>query len=409
MSLEMAALEVRRLDKPGWYAVGGVAGLGLNVSPTGQGRSWVLRTTINGTRRAIGLGPYPEISLAVAREKAREMREQIRQGIDPIATKRELRRQRMADAIKAVTFGEAAARYIDAHGPSWRNAKHRAQWGSSLAQHAAILTPLNVSHIETAHVVAALQPIWQTRTETASRVRGRIESVLDWATVQGLRAGENPARWRGHLDHLLPAPNKVKRVEHHRALPYAELSAFMQRLKEVSGMGVKALEFAILTAARSGEVRGAVWSEIDFKASAWNVPANRMKAGRPHRVPLSEQAMALLAALPRLDGTDLIFWAPRGGQLSDMTLTAVLRRIGVDATVHGFRSTFRDWAAERTAYPREIAESALAHVNGDRVESAYLRTDHFERRAKLMQEWAKFAHSSKGIVAIAPIQEKVAV
>ena len=407
VSKALSALEVSRIIKPGWRAVGTVAGLGLNVSPTGGGRSWVLRTTIDGTRRAIGLGAYPEVTLKRAHEKAREIREQIGQGIDPIAVRQEQKRQRLADAIKSITFGECAANYITSHAPSWKNVKHRQQWENTLAQHAEKLTPLAVGHIETVHVMEVLHPIWQTRTETASRLRGRIEQVLDWATVQGLRKGENPARWRGHLDMLLPAPNRIKAVEHHRALPYAELGALMPRLKEVSGMGVRALEFAILTAARSGEVRGATWAEIDLHAKMWNVPANRMKAGRPHRVPLSNQAIALLKNLPRLDGSDLIFWAPRGGQLSDMTLTAVLRRLSVEATTHGFRSTFRNWAAERTNYPREIAETALAHINGDRVEAAYLRTDHFERRARLMQEWADFAYAPTAARAIVtPIRSK---
>lgn len=389
----LSALEVSRIRDIGWNAVGTVAGLGLHISRTGEGRSWILRMMVNGKRRDIGLGAYPEITLARAYEKAREMRAQVAVGIDPLAEREAEKRRRLAEAVTIISFGECAARYINTHAPSWKNAKHRQQWENTLAQHAASLTPLAVRDIETAHVMAVLQPIWQTRTETATRLRGRIEKILDWATVQGLREGANPARWRGHLDHLLAAPRRIKTVEHHRALPYAELGAFMQRLKAAEGMGARALEFAILTAARSGEVRGATWSEIDLKAKVWEVPANRMKAGRAHRVPLNPQAIALLKGLPRLEGTDLVFWAPRGGQLSDMTLTAVLRRMEVDATTHGFRSTFRDWAAEQTNYPREVAEAALAHVNADRVEAAYLRTDHFDRRTRLMAEWGRYTTS----------------
>lgn len=243
--------------------------------------------------------------------------------------------------------------------------------------------------------MAVLEPIWREKNETASRLRGRIELVLDWATARGLREGLNPARWRGHLDKLLPKPSKVQKVEHFSALAVAEVGAFMERLRAVEGMGARALEFAILTAARSGQVRGAKWEEIDLATRVWIVPADRMKAGREHRVPLSEQAIALLQALPRVDGGDLVFPGRTGGMLSEMTLTAVLRRMKVGAVPHGFRSTFSDWAAERTAHPSEVREMALAHAVGDKVEAAYRRGDLFEKRRHLMADWAAFLQTAE--------------
>ena len=255
------------------------------------------------------------------------------------------------------------------------------------------------------HVVKILEPIWNTKTETATRLRGRIESVLDWATVRGFRHGENPARWKGHLDKILPKPSKVTKVEHHVALPVDDIGAFMAELRKREGVAARALEFAILTAARSGEVRGATWSEIDLDSGVWIIPGERMKAGREHRVPLSEGAIKLLQALPRFGHTDLVFVAPRGGMLSDMTMTAVMRRMEVDAVPHGFRSTFRDWAAERTAYPRDVAEMALAHTIGDKVEAAYRRGDLFEKRCRMMADWAAFCNT-KVTGDVVPINRK---
>jgi integrase len=247
-----------------------------------------------------------------------------------------------------------------------------------------------VRDVGQAHITTILEPIWLTKTETASRVRSRIELVLDWATTRGFREGPNPARWRGHLDKLMPKPTKVSKVEHHRALPAAAMGSFMVDLRVAEGMGARALEFAILTAARSGEVRGAEWGEIDLDGALWTVPADRMKSGREHRVPLSRAALKVLRALPRLKGSPLVFWSGNGSSLSDMTLSAVTRRMGVNAVPHGFRSTFRDWAAESTDFPREVAEAALAHVLPDRTEAAYRRGDLFTKRAKLMDAWATF-------------------
>jgi integrase len=299
-------------------------------------------------------------------------------------------------ALAVSRLNQLGFHFIRDHAAGWRNPKHAQQWANSLETYAhPVMGALLVRDVELQHVMAVLEPIWQAKTETASRVRGRIEQVLDWATARGFREGPNPARWRGHLDKLLPAPAKVTRVEHHDALPVDQAPSFMARLCAAPGIGARALEFAILTAARSGEVRGTTWDEIDLDAAVWTVPADRMKAGREHRVPLSPAALALLRSLPRWPDNPLVFAAPRGGVLSDMTLAAVLRRMKVAAVPHGFRSTFRDWAAERTHFPREVAEMALAHAIGDKVEAAYRRGDLFDKRRRLMDDWAVFLDSAK--------------
>ncbi len=389
-AVEISALQVKNLTEPGLYFVGVVSGLALQVLPSG-GRTWVLRMTVGNKRREMGLGGYPDVTLADAREAARAARAKVRAGIDPIEEARSARSQLKATQAAALTFRQCAERYIKAHRAGWKNVKHAQQWENTLEQHAyPVIGDLLVRDVALSHVLKVLEPIWTTTNETAVRLRGRIELVLDWATARGLRDGLNPARWRGHLDKLLPKPSKVNKREHHSALPVADVGAFMVELRAAEGMGARALEFAILTAARSGEVRGATWAEIDRDAAIWTVPAGRMKAGKEHRVPLSAEALALLDALPRMGGTDLVFPAPRGGVLSDMTLAAVLRRMGVPAVPHGFRSTFRDWAAERTNYPRDVAEMALAHAIGDKVEAAYRRGDLFDKRARMMADWAKF-------------------
>jgi integrase len=387
---ELGPLDVSRLATPGFHFVGGVAGLALQVTPSGA-RCWVLRAAVGGKRRHMGLGGYPDVTLAGAKEAARAARAQISSGIDPVA-ERQAKRSTLAAAIAAtMTFSEAAGKYIAAHEAGWKNAKSSAQWISSLESYAfPVLGKISVSQIETAHIMRVLEPIWTTKTETASRVRGRIESILDWATVRGFRKGENPARWRGHLEHLLAARADVKKVEHHAALDYREIGAFLVNLRKQEGLGARALEFAILNAARSGEVRGATWSEIDLDAAVWTIPKERMKAEKEQRVPLSAEALALLNALPRMIGTDLLFPNAKNTVLSDMTLTAVLRRMGVPVTAHGFRSSFRDWAGETTAYPREVIEHALAHQLKDKAEAAYARGSLFEKRRRLMADWAKF-------------------
>jgi integrase len=390
---ELSPLEVKRITKPGLHAVGGVAGLLLQVTPTGA-RSWVLRATVGAKRRDIGLGGFPDVTLAQARERAREAREQIRQGIDPVEQRKATRDALRAEQAKRLTFDDAAKQFLARKSSEFKNAKHAAQWGSTLETYASpIIGKLPVDRIELAHIIQVLEPLWTTKTETATRLRGRIESVLAYATASGFREGDNPARWRGNLDAVLPKPRKLAKVTHHRALPFDQMPDFMIELRKREGMGARALEFAILTAARSGEVRGATWAEIDLDAKLWTIPADRMKAGKEHTVPLSTAAVKLLNALPRMKDNDHLFPAPRGGQLSDMSLSAVTKRMGVDAVPHGFRSTFRDWCAERTHYPNEVAEMALAHTIGNKVEAAYRRGDLLLKRARLMSDWCKFINS----------------
>jgi integrase len=407
---ELSALAVSKIKAEGRHAVGGVDGLHLRVA--GGSRSWVLRLVVGVRtdskgksvvhRRDIGLGSYPEVSLAEAREKAREQRKLVRDGVDPIEERKAAKARAKLEEAKVKTFEECATAYIDANRAGWKNEKHIQQWQNTLATYVfPKIGQFPVASIDTGMVLSVLQqkvevaggtaPLWRGKTETASRLRGRLESILDWAAFRGYREGENPARWKGHLEHELPARNKVQKVAHHPALPYSEIGAFMVELRQRQGVAVRALEFAILTAARSGEVRGATWSEIDLHGRIWTVPANRMKAGKEHRVPLSKEAVRLLKALPRIDGSDYVFPAPRGGQLSDMALTAVLRRMGRgDLTQHGFRSTFRDWAGETTSYPREVCEHALAHKLADGVEAAYQRGDLLEKRTHLMADWARY-------------------
>jgi integrase len=332
------------------------------------------------------------VTLAEAREKALACRKLVADGRDPIEERKAALLRAQLEAAKAASFSDCARSYISAHEVGWKNEKHGRQWTATLETYAfPLIGKLPVASVDTGLVLRVLEPIWQSKTETASRLRGRIESILDWATVRGFRQGENPARWKGHLEHQLPARSKVQKVEHRAALPYAEIGIFMAELRQREGISARALEFAILTAARSGEIRGATWGEIDLKAHLWTIPAERMKAGKEHRVPLPEQAIALLSALPRLLGNDLVFPATRGKQLSDMSLTAVLKRMDhPDLTQHGFRSTFRDWAGETTAYPREVIEHALAHQLKDKTEAAYQRGDLLAKRARLMADWGKY-------------------
>ena len=390
LARELGPLAVKALTAPGLHFVGGVQGLALHVTKTGA-RSWVLRVMVAGARREMGLGNFPGVTLAMARDKARTARELISQGIDPIEQNRAARSALAAVAAAALTFKQCAVAYMGAHESSWKNAKHGQQWRNTLEAYAyPVMGHLLVRDVSLSHVLAVLEPIWLTKTETASRLRSRMELVLDWATARGYRDGLNPARWRGHLNKLLAAPNKVARVEHHPAVAVAEIGAFMVRLRAATGMGARALEFAILTAARSGEVRGATWGEIDLTTKVWALPATRMKANKDHRVPLSERALSLLRELPKGESGDLIFTAPRGGMLSDGTLAAVLRRMELTAVPHGFRSTFRDWAAERTNYPRDMAEMALAHAIDSKTEEAYRRGDMIEKRRRMMADWAAF-------------------
>ena len=392
---ELSPLEVRRLTRAGRWSVGGTDGLALQVTPSGA-RSWVLRVAAGGRQREMGLGSFPTVPLAEAREKARQHRALVKQGVDPIASRRAASSAASAERQAQKTFSEVAAQYIAQHEKSWKNAKHQAQWAATLRTYAEpSIGRLLVRDIRSAHVIAVLEPIWTTKTETATRVRSRIELVLDYAAARGYREGLNPARWKGNLDAALPNASKVAPVRHHAAVEVKQVTAFMKRLGSQDGVGARALEFAVLTAARSGEVRGATWAEIDLKAALWIVPATRMKAGREHRVPLSNPAIKLLRALPgdRLP-QDHVFPGMRG-PLSDMSLTAVLRRMDVSATAHGFRSTFRDWVSEYTEHSGEVAEMALSHAIGDKVEAAYRRGDLLEKRVALMTDWASFLSSSR--------------
>lgn len=385
---KLSAVAVAKAKKPGRYADGN--GLYLQVGPTGT-KSWLFRYMINGRAREMGLGPVSLIPLAEARVAALETRRKVHEGIDPLAEREEQQRQARIEQARAMTFSQCADAYIQAHRSSWRNDKHAAQWESTLKSYAApIIGDLPVEAIDLRLVLAILEPIWRDKPETASRLRGRLETVLDWAAVRGLRQGDNPARWRGHLDKLLPARAKVKRVEHHAALPYAEIGAFMAKLRSREGFGALALEFTILTAARTSEVLNVTWGEIDRDAAAWTVPGARMKAGREHRVPLSPRALAILTELGGGGDMEFVFPGNRASKpLSNMVFLQLLKRMEyADLTAHGFRSTFRDWAAEQTAFPREVAEAALAHVVADKVEAAYRRGDLFEKRRQLMEAWA---------------------
>lgn len=387
---ELTSIEVRRLARPGRWSVGGVDGLALQITDTGA-RSWVLRLTTGGRQREMGLGSFPTITLAAARDEARRQRALFKSGNDPIALRRAIESAAAAKRAAQKSFAEVAEQYIASHEKSWKNAKHQAQWTATLRTYAEpVIGKLLVGDIRPAHVISVLEPIWTTKTETATRVRSRIEIVLDYAAAHGFREGPNPARWRGNIDAALPKASKVARVRHHAALDVKDVPSFMKQLRAQEGMGARALEFAVLTAARSGEVRGATWSEMDLEGELWTVPAARMKSGREHRVPLSKPAVKLLSALPGDRLREAHVFPGTKGSLSDMSLTAVLRRMKVSATAHGFRSTFRDWVSEHTEYSGEVAEMALSHAIGDKVEAAYRRGDLLAKRVALMNEWASF-------------------
>jgi integrase len=417
---KLTALQVNKVTKPGLYGDGG--GLTLQVTKAGV-KSWLFRYMREGKAHGMGLGPIHTVSLAEARQKALEARRQLLEGNNPLLLKRQQRDAAALERARAMTFDQCAEAYIKAHRASWKNAKHADQWTNTLTTYASpVFGHLPVADIDTTLVVRCLASIWDTKTETATRLRGRIEAVLGWATTSGLRAGDNPARWRGHLENLLATINKTARTKNHPSLPWQRLPEFMQALRARPGASARALEFAILTACRSGEVRGAKWSEIDLAAAQWTIPAERMKAGREHEVPLSTQAVTLLRSLQGVQAqaelqtsggakrlADLVFPGTQGQTLSDMSLTAVIRRmnepnvqaIWVDAsgqviTAHGFRATFRMWTAEETAFPREVAEHALAHQLPDAVERAYQRGTQFLKRRALMQDWAEHCLPAQG-------------
>ena len=404
----LSALAVSRAKKPGLHPDGG--GLYLQVSVNGA-KSWVYRFMIDGRARYMGLGALLAVPLAAARTKAAEARALRAVGVDPIEARNAERVKARLEAARTITFKDAAERYIEAHEAGWRNAKHAAQWRSTLATYVyPVFGSLAVQDVDDAVVMKVLEPIWTTKTETASRVRGRIESVLDWATARKFRKGDNPARWRGHVENLLPKRSRVRKPKHHPALPYVEIGNLMEALRAQEGVAGRALEFLILTAARTGEVIRARWSEIDIEAGTWIVPAERIKGGRDHRVPLSAPALEILKIMADLrdgDADGFVFPARRRGRpLSDMAMLKLLGRMGHDdlTTVHGLRSTFRDWAEEHTNYPNAVTEAALAHVIPDKVEAAYRRGDLFQKRRRLMNEWARFCAKAKAEGKVVPMR-----
>jgi len=385
----LSARTVAALTAPGRHADGG--GLYLLVKPSGA-KSWVFMWSRQGRQREMGLGSILGVALAVAREKAAEARADLAAGRDPLGTR---------DRLKGKTFGDLADAHVRSMSPQWRNPKHIAQWTMTLTEYAAPLRPKTAAAITTEDVLAVLRPLWETKPETASRVRGRIEAVLDAAKAQGLRSGDNPARWRGHLDQLLPRRAKLSRG-HHAAIKIDDVPAFMVSLGKTSGIAALALRFTVLTAARTGEAIGATWAEFDLDKGLWTVPAERMKAGREHRVPLSAAALALVKGLREFSRSDFLFPGLKPGRpISNMAMDKTLRDAGLEITVHGFRSTFKDWATERTSFPYELSEMALAHIIKDKTEAAYRRGDMLEKRRELMDAWAGFCAGSADAESVA--------
>lgn len=399
----LTATQVRAAKRPGKYR--DERGLYLMVRPDGR-RFWAFRWSRNGKAHEMSLGNARDVSLADARRKAADARKLLVDGGNPIERRRAQEAEK--EAKSGTTFGHVADLYIAAHEKAWRNATHRQQWRNTLRDYVLpIVGKRPIDAIETSDVMKIIEPLWAGKTETASRVRGRIENIIDYAKARGWHSGENPARWRGHLANLLPARSKVQRVVHHAALPWREIGAFVAELRTHESMSAKAVEFAILTAARSGEVRGARWNEIGLATKTWTVPAERMKADREHRVPLSDRAADILRIVEPLrkrpDG--LVFPGGRiGHSLTDVALSKSVAAVREGITLHGFRSTFRDWCAEATSYPREVAEAALAHTNRDRTEAAYFRGDVFAKRVRLMAEWAAFCSRPAIEAEVRPIR-----
>jgi integrase len=385
------------LKQPGMHSDGG--GLYLQVTEGSDGtprKSWLFRYTVAGRERQMGLGPLADVPLVEARKRALAAREMRRAGKDPIAERNASRAEVSVAFAKTMSFDDCATAYIAAHRAGWRNLKHASQWSNTVTTYCSpVFGKLPVQLVDVSFVLKAIEPLWTVKPETAGRVRGRIERILAWAKVRGYREGDNPAQWRGHLDHLLPARDKVRRVKHHAALPYAELPAFLAQLKIRDAVSARALEFAILTAARTGEVIGAKWPEFDLNSRVWTIPAERMKGAREHRVPLSYAAMTIIQQMSTTRQNDYVFPGDRRDALSNMALLMLLRRMNrTDITAHGFRSTFRDWVEEQTDTPRAVAEMALAHSIGNAVEAAYRRGDLFEKRRILMAKWSNFCEST---------------
>ena len=410
----LTAKAVEQKRKPGAYADGG--GLYLQVGPEGT-KAWIFRYMREGRARKMGLGPLGTVTLAEAREAARDARKLLLQKIDPIDARAADEAAKRVIERKAKTFRECAEAYIDAHKDSWTNKKHAAQWGATLKAYCypdpparPVWNDLPISAIDTGMVLEVISPLWKTKTETASRLRGRIESILDWATIRGYREGLNPARWKGHLDKTLPKRSKVQKVRHQRALAFDAVPGFLAVLREQDALAARLLEFITLTAVRTSEAIGATWEEVDFDAKVWTIPAERMKAKREHKVPLSAAALSLLRALHRNSTSAYVFPSPmrKAAPLSNMACLQLLERMGKrgDTTVHGMRSSFRDWAAERTSFTREVAEMALAHVIENKVEAAYRRGDLFDKRRKMMDAWAAFCAQPATTGTVVPIRKK---
>lgn len=388
----LSAIEVTNLKTPGHHAVGGVAGLALQVTDTGS-RSWVFRVLVGSKRRDIGLGSFPEVKLADARRLASDMKEQIKKGIDPVEERKKARAALVEAQAPIMTFKKAAREVHAIIAPTLKNEKYRKQWIDEVERHCLAIGGLDVGILTNEHILEVLKPIWSTKTATAAKIRDRLEKILDWAKVRGYRTGDNPAQWKGNLEALLPKPSKIAEKGHFKAMPYKDLPAFMQQLRAAEGWGARALEFLIQTAVRSANVREATWDEIDFEEKTWSIPGEKMKTGIPHVVPLPESAVDFLRALPRLEGTNLVFPSTRSGIMSDMTLTAVMRRMGLKEVPHGFRSTFSDWVSEETHHPEMVREMALAHVIKNKTEAAYRRGDLLAKRRRLMEDWSSYLYT----------------
>ncbi|MCG5547540.1 tyrosine-type recombinase/integrase [Halorhodospira halochloris] len=398
---ELSAVEVRRIQKPGLHAVGGVAGLHLRVTATGAS-TWILRAKLGSKRRDFGLGPYPDVSLGQARERARELKDQIWQGRDPIAERQAAKAELQAQQARELTFAEAARKCHQAKVPEFKNAHSAKIWLTRLENHAfPVIGHINVHEIDLALVRKVLDPIWLEKPETASRVRQYMEAVLTWAMVSGYREGENPARWQGNLKEVMPNPRKTHKVQHQPALPWDQAPAFLVEVRKQNGIGARALEFIIYTAARSGEVRGARWEEVDFEQRLWTIPGDRMKGGKPHQVPLNDAAVGLLQKQAHITEGPWLFTAPRGGVISDATISKVTKKLGWKEpssgrviVPHGMRSTFKDWARNCTSYSDEVSELQLAHVHDSATRAAYARDGLLEQRRQLMAQWACFLRCS---------------
>ena len=386
---KLSDLKVRKVKTPGYLGDGG--GLYLQVSPS-LSKSWVFRYQIDGRTREMGLGSFNTFGLRDARDRATSCRKLLADGVDPIDQRNAAQQKKQLADARVMTFGQCCGKYIEAHRSGWKNAKHAGQWDATLRTYCTLLWPLDVATIDTALVMKCLEPIWTAKTETASRVRGRIESVLAWATVRKFRTGDNPASWRNHLDQLLPKRSKVQKVEHRAALPYADMPEFMTKLRLREGLSARVLELQILTATRPGETAGAQWDEVDLAAAIWIIPAERMKADKEHRVPLSATALSILQSLPHVSPS--IFPGVNGRPITTAAAMKLLKELQPDITAHGFRSTFRDWAAETTKHPREVIEAAMAHRLKDKSEAAYQRGDLLIRRAKLMNDWDRHCRSA---------------